>query len=329
MALLTVSDLRTFFKGDSGDVRAVDGVSFSIDEGETLGIVGESGCGKTVTALSIMGLLSSGRIMEGSSVVFDEEELVAASPRRLQTIRGNEISMIFQEPMTSLNPVYSIGEQVAEVLRAHRGMGRKEARSRTVAMLADVGLADPEQRYDDPPHQLSGGMQQRVMIAMALCCEPRLLIADEPTTALDVTVQAQILSLLSRLQSERTMALILVTHDLGVVAETCDRILVMYAGQVVEEGPVSAIFRDPRHPYTKGLLDSIPTLGEWQRRLNPIPGVVPDPGDWPRGCRFHDRCPEAMTRCGEQAPPLIVTPTGRSRCWLEATDEGRPSEVNE
>jgi oligopeptide/dipeptide ABC transporter ATP-binding protein len=319
--LLEVRNLRTWFRTEAGEARAVDGVSFHLDAGETLGIVGESGCGKTVTALSILGLVQApaGRIVEGSSIRLEGEELVGAPESRLQEVRGNQVAMIFQEPMTSLNPVYTIGEQIAEALRIHRGQSRKEARAVAISLLREVGIADAERRYDEHPHQLSGGMRQRVMIAMALSCEPRVLIADEPTTALDVTIQAQILRLLAGLQQRRDMAVLLVTHDLGVVAQVCDRIVVMYAGQVVETGPVEAVFREPRHPYTQGLMRSVPDPARREKRLMPIPGLVPAPTAWPAGCRFHDRCPRAWDRCDTEAPPLLPSPAGTSRCWLEET----------
>ncbi len=293
-------------------------MSFHVDAGETLGIVGESGCGKSVTALSIMGLVDgpTGRILEGSSIRLDGEELMAVSEARYRQIRGNEISMIFQEPMTSLNPVYTVGDQIAEALRLHRGMDRKQAREETVRLLEEVGIADAERRFREHPHQLSGGMRQRVMIAMALSCQPRLLIADEPTTALDVTIQAQILALLADLQARREMAVILVTHDLGVVAQSCDRVHVMYAGQIVEAGSVADVFRAPRHPYTQGLLRSVPDPALRGRALRPIPGIVPPATRWPEACRFHGRCPHAWERCGSEAPPLFEYPEGAARCWL-------------
>jgi len=268
-ALLTVRDLRTWFHTDQGVARAVDGVSFDVRSGETLGIVGESGCGKTVTSLSILGLLPTppARIHDGSSIRFDGRELVGLGERGMRALRGNEISMIFQEPMSSLNPVYTVGSQIAEALRLHRGLDRKGARTEVVRLLSEVGIAEPDRRVDEYPHQLSGGMRQRVMIAMALSCEPKLLIADEPTTALDVTIQAQILELLAALRRRHGMAVLLITHDLGVVAEVCDRVVVMYAGQVVETGTVHEIFADPRHPYTRGLLDSLPSVDDPGQRL--------------------------------------------------------------
>jgi peptide/nickel transport system ATP-binding protein len=319
--LLAVRDLRTSFYTDQGVVQAVDGVSFDIHPGETLGIVGESGCGKTVTSLSILGLLPQppARIEEGSSIRFGDEELVGASGRRMRALRGNEISMIFQEPMSSLNPVYSVGDQIAEALRLHRGMNRQEARTETVRLLEEVGIPEPDRRVDEYPHQMSGGMRQRVMIAMALSCEPQLLIADEPTTALDVTIQAQILDLLGDLRARHAMAVLLITHDLGVVAEVCDRVVVMYAGQVVETGDVHEIFARPAHPYTRGLLASLPSLDHPGRRLDSIPGTVPNPIAWPTGCRFRERCAEAGDGCDATQPLVELALPGRtSRCWRTA-----------
>ncbi len=332
MSLLEVTDLRTYFHTDAGTARAVDGVSFRVEEGETVGIVGESGCGKTVTSLSVLGLVPRppGEIMPGSSIRFDGRELVGAPERRLRRIRGNDVSMIFQEPMTSLNPVFTVGSQIHEALRLHRGMGKREARDEAVRLLREVGIPEPVQRVDEYPHQLSGGMRQRVMIAMALSCEPRLLIADEPTTALDVTIQAQILELLADIRERRGMAVLLITHDLGVVAEVADRVVVMYAGQVVETGTVEEIFTEPRHPYTRGLLASLPHLDAGGGRLSPIPGVVPSPTDWPPACRFHDRCPHAWERCRTEPPPLLEVPgrEGRgARCWLVEEPERRREPV--
>ncbi|CAN5889082.1 ABC transporter ATP-binding protein [soil metagenome] len=326
--LLEVRDLRTWFHTDAGTARAVDGVSFHVNAGEVLGIVGESGCGKSVTSLSIIQLIARppGEIMEGSSIRFKGEELSGASEKRLRALRGNDIAMIFQEPMTSLNPVYTVGDQIGEALRLHRRMNKREARARAIDMLRLVGIPSPEARVDDYPHQLSGGQRQRVMIAMALSCEPELLIADEPTTALDVTIQAQILELLAELRQRLGMAVILITHDLGVVAEVCDRVVVMYAGQVVEHGTVEQIFRDPRHPYTEGLLQAVPRLGVKQDELAVIPGTVPSPTEWPVGCRFHTRCPYGWAKCVTEAPPLLETQgdTPRTaRCWLEKHPERR------
>jgi peptide/nickel transport system ATP-binding protein len=267
--------------------------------------------------------------MPGSSIRFRGEELVGASEKRLREIRGDDITMIFQEPMTSLNPVYTVGDQIGETLRLHRGLGKKEARGRAIDMLRLVGIPNPEERVRSYPHQLSGGQRQRVMIAMALACDPELLIADEPTTALDVTIQAQILDLLGGLRSRLGMAMILITHDLGIVAEVCDRVLVMYAGQVVEHGTVEELFREPRHPYTEGLLAAVPRLGRPQEQLAVIPGTVPSATEWPVGCRFHTRCPYAWDRCVREPPPLLQTrtdPARVARCWLEE-HPGRRAEV--
>jgi oligopeptide/dipeptide ABC transporter ATP-binding protein len=287
--------------------------------------VGESGCGKSVTSLSIMGLVAEpGRIEEGSRIEFGGRDLTALSPRRMRDVRGNDIAMIFQEPMTSLNPVYPVGDQIAESLRQHRGMGKREARRRAIEMLRLVGIPVPEERVDEYPHQLSGGMRQRVMIAMALANGPDLLIADEPTTALDVTIQAQILELLLELRREMGMAVVLITHDLGVVAEVCDRVVVMYAGQVVEEGPVEAIFQRPAHPYTQGLLAAVPRPDERAGRLAVIPGTVPAPTRWPAGCRFRDRCPYAWPLCADEQPRLLGAGADQAaRCWLVEHPERR------
>ena len=314
--LLEVRDLFTQFHTDDGVVRAVDGVSFDVAAGETVAVVGESGSGKSVTALSILRLVPEppGRIA-GGSIRFRGAELLELPAAGMRAIRGREISMVFQEPMTSLNPVFPCGEQIAEAVRVHEGASRAAARARAIEMLRKVGVPSPEQRADEYPHQLSGGMRQRVMIAMALACRPALLIADEPTTALDVTVQAQILELLERLQEELGMAVLLVTHDLGVVAETADRVVVMYAGQVVETATVEDLFQAPRHPYTAGLLASRPRLGERHERLRVIPGSVPDPLDPPSGCRFHPRCPCAIERCVVEMPALEeIRPGHRARC---------------
>ena len=326
MPLLEVTDLRTYFTTDAGVARAVDGVSLQVGTGETLGIVGESGCGKTVTALSVLQLILSppGEILSGSSIRFNDEELLEVSPARLREIRGNEVSMIFQEPMTSLNPVLTVGYQIEEVLRLHRGLSKRDARIAGVALLREVGIPEPDERFDAYPHQMSGGMLQRVMIAIALSCEPRLLIADEPTTALDVTIQAQILDLLVSLQRARGMALLLITHDLGVIAEVCDRVVVMYGGQIVETGTTEEILTRPEHPYTQGLLASLPGIGDRDVRLSPIPGTVPSAVDWPEGCRFRDRCSFAWERCAESAPGLLPVDGGSSRsarCWLVDPDE--------
>ena len=329
-ALLDVRDLRTWFRTESGVAKAVDGVSFYVNRGEVLGIVGESGCGKSVTSLSIMQLIPRppGELVEGSSIRFKGEELVGAKESRMREIRGNDIAMIFQEPMTSLNPVFTVGDQIGEALRLHRNVKKSEARARAVEMLQLVGIPNPDERADVYPHQLSGGQRQRVMIAMALSCDPELLIADEPTTALDVTIQAQILELIGDLRARLGMAVILITHDLGVVAEVCDRVVVMYAGQVVEHGTVDEIFNDPRHPYTEGLLQAVPRLGVKQESLAVIPGTVPPPTNWPIGCRFHARCPYGWDLCVREAPPLLqirnsTDPQRVARCWLEKYPERR------
>jgi oligopeptide/dipeptide ABC transporter ATP-binding protein len=315
--LLVLRDLQTHFDTDDGLIRAVDGVSLEVRAGETLALVGESGSGKSVTALSILRLVArpQGRIV-GGEVRFRGRDLLRCSDAEMRAIRGREISMIFQEPMTSLNPVLTCGDQIAEVVELHERLSRARARERAIEMLGRVGIASPEQRVDEYPHQMSGGMRQRVMIAMALACRPAILIADEPTTALDVTIQAQILELLEQLQREMGMAVLLITHDLGVVAETDDRLAVMYAGQVVEYGEVPEAFRRPRHPYTAGLLASLPKLGAATDRLRVIPGHVPDPARFPSGCRFHPRCPIAQSRCRERVPALEPAADGhRARCW--------------
>jgi oligopeptide/dipeptide ABC transporter ATP-binding protein len=316
--LLRVEDLRTSFHTDEGTAKAVDGVSFVVAEQETLGIVGESGCGKSVTALSILRLIPDppGRI-EGGNVEFQGRDLLDLTEKEMRRIRGNEIAMIFQEPMTSLNPVYTVGEQISEVLRLHRGVTRAEAEERAVEMLRRVRIPDPEQRVEEYPHQLSGGQRQRVMIAMALACDPALLIADEPTTALDVTVQAQILDLLRELQNEFGMAIMLITHDLGVIAEMAHRVVVMYAGVVVESGTVEQIFDGPNHPYTEGLKAAIPKLGERVERLATIPGTVPSPYEEIVGCPFQNRCPYVMDVCRREFPRLYAVGTGHeARCFL-------------
>ena len=304
-ALLEVSNLKTSFLTDDGEVTVVNAVSFNVQASRTLAIVGESGCGKSVTALSIMGLLAkpAGRIAEGS-IRFEGQELVGASERVLQDLRGNGMSMIFQEPMTSLNPSYTVGEQIIEGLIKHRKLSRTQAREKAIDILRKVRIPSPEQRLDEFPHKLSGGMRQRVMIAMALVCEPRVLIADEPTTALDVTIQAQILELMRTLQQDTGTAIVLITHDLGVVAEVADEVLVMYAGRVVERAPVHALFDMPQHPYTIGLLGAIPRLDLEQTRLVSIEGQVPNPAQPLSGCSFAPRCPFAQPACSNQVPAL-------------------------
>jgi peptide/nickel transport system ATP-binding protein/oligopeptide transport system ATP-binding protein len=319
--LLEVTDLVTQFPTRAGLVKSVDGVSFSIREGELLGLVGESGCGKSITALSIMGLIGRpGRIVAGS-IKFKGEELTSASPDRLRQIRGNDIAMIFQDPMTSLNPVFTVGEQIAEALRLHRNLDRKQAWQGAIEAMKEVAIPSPERRVSDYPHQLSGGMRQRVMIAMALACDPELLIADEPTTALDVTIQAQILELLNELRVSRRLAILLITHDLGVVAEVADRVCVMYTGKIVEESGVDEIFADPKHPYTRGLLRSVPKLTDAGAakavRLQTIEGVVPSPTDLPDGCHFAPRCEFRMERCTHGEIPLYqVENDVKVRCVL-------------
>lgn len=306
MSLLEIRDLRVSFFTARGEVRAVDGVSLTVEEGQTFGLVGESGCGKTVTALSILRLLGgSGRIM-GGEIWFDGRNLLQRSEAEMRAIRGNEIAMIFQEPMISLNPVFTVGYQIAEVVRVHQGMSARAARAHAIRMLQLVEIPEPERRVDAYPHQLSGGMRQRVMIAMALACQPRLLIADEPTTALDVTIQAQILDLLDSLQQRFKMAILFVTHDLGIVAERAHNVAVMYAGRIVESAPVLELFERPLHPYTRGLLQSIPRLGQRRTRLEAIPGSVPDPLSLPSGCRFRDRCSYATSDCAHIDPSLTV-----------------------
>ena len=304
--LIEVRNLHTSFFTPDGEVKAVDGVSLEIAEGSTLGLVGESGCGKSVTALSIMRLVPSppGKVV-GGEILYRGRDLLKLDGEAMRKIRGNEISMIFQEPMTSLNPVFTIGNQIGEAIRLHQGLGRKETREKTIEMLRLVKIADPEQRIDDYPHQLSGGMRQRVMIAMALSCNPSLLIADEPTTALDVTIQAQILELMKELQQKLGMSLLLITHDLGVVAEQADEVAIMYAGKVVERAKAKEIFDRPLHPYTVGLLNSLPGAGNHKKkRLDAIPGMVPSPLELPGGCRFRDRCPKAAGICVEAEPEL-------------------------
>ena len=320
--LLDVKNLKTYFFTDEGVVRAVDGVDLYIEKGETLGVVGESGCGKSVTALSIMKLIPQppGRIVEGE-IIYNGTNLVTLAPNRMRKIRGKEISMIFQEPMTSLNPVFTCGEQIAEAIRLHEGLGRREAMAKTVDMLKLVHIPNAERRVKEYPHQLSGGMRQRIMIAMALSCNPNLLIADEPTTALDVTIQAQILELLNELKSKLHMAVMLITHDMGVIAETAQRVVVMYAAKVAEEAPVADLFKEPLHPYTQGLLRSIPRIdlaATARRRLETIAGSVPTlRGDIAPGCRFAPRCPFVKSVCTEKDPVLKeVKPGHKVSCWL-------------
>jgi peptide/nickel transport system ATP-binding protein len=329
--LLAVADLKTWFFTEEGTVRAVDGVSFSVRAGETLAVVGESGSGKSVMSLSIMRLLPEpiGRIVGGSIHLSGKDgtvrDLARLDDHAMERIRGNDIAMVFQEPMTSLNPVFKIGSQVAEAIRIHRKVSKKEAWKLAGDMLELVSIPDPRKRLDDYPHQLSGGMRQRVMIAMALSCDPELLIADEPTTALDVTIQAQIMELLANLQQRLGLAILLITHDLGVVAEFCERVIVMYAGRIVEEAPVLELFANPAHPYTRGLLKSLPSVaGEGVRRLPTIKGMVPPITNLPPGCKFNPRCPDVMDICRGREPALMmVGPKHSARCYLHG-DEADP-----
>ena len=323
MALLDVRDLRTCFFTPEGEARAVDGVSFSLDAGQTLGLVGESGCGKTMTALSILRLTPPTSRITAGQIVFDGRDLLTLSDAEMRHLRGNAIAMIFQEPMSSLNPVFTVGNQVAEAVRIHQGLGRRAAHERAVEMLRLVEIPEPERRVNEYPHQLSGGMRQRVMIAMALSCSPRLLIADEPTTALDVTIQALILDLLGSLQARLGMAMILVTHDLGIVAERAGAVAIMYAGRIVEHAPVGAIFARPLHPYTRGLLRSIPKVGAHKTpRLEAIPGLVPDLLALPSGCHFRDRCSKAISPCAVDDPALAELEAGHGVACLRAAEPG-------
>lgn len=310
--VLDVQNLVTSFHVAKRDLIAVDNCSFSVKRGQTLGIVGESGCGKSVTSLSIMRLIPSppGRIASGK-IFFEGRDLLTLKTEEMRKIRGNRVSMIFQEPMTSLNPVFTVGDQIGEVFSVHKGANRRQARELSIDMLRQVKIPSPENRIDDYPHQMSGGMRQRIMIAMALACKPSLLIADEPTTALDVTIQAQILSLMNDLQTETGMSTVLITHDLGVVAETCDDVVVMYAGRVVEKATARQLFSEPKHPYTMGLMESIPKLGVKQDRLKTIPGMVPSLDKLPLGCRFQDRCPLVTSECRSQDIPLRTLADGR------------------
>lgn len=316
--LLEVQDLRTYFYTEDGVVKAVDGISFSLDKGKTLGIVGESGCGKSVTSLSVMRLIASppGKIVSGK-ILFEGKDLLEKSEKEMRSVRGNDVSMIFQEPMTSLNPVFTIGDQICEAILLHQKVNKKQARQQAIDLLKKVGIPSAERRVDDYPHQMSGGMRQRVMIAMALSCNSKLLIADEPTTALDVTIQAQILDLMKKVRTDFNASIMLITHDLGVVADLADDVIVMYAGKIVEKAAVRKIYKNPQHPYTKGLLGSIPKLNETKDRLAVIEGTVPNPFCMPEGCRFNPRCKYTKEICLAKEPPLMkVEDAHEVACWM-------------
>ncbi|MFP6582472.1 MAG: ABC transporter ATP-binding protein [Candidatus Hydrogenedentota bacterium] len=320
--ILSIENLRTYFYTERGTALAVDDISFEITPGKTLALVGESGCGKSMTALSILGLVPDppGKIV-GGSVLFEGADLVPMSESNMRAIRGNDISMIFQEPMTSLNPVFRVGTQIGSILRMHQGLSKSDARAAAIDLLDQVGIPAPKIRVDDYPHQMSGGMRQRVMIAMALACNPKVLIADEPTTALDVTIQAQILDLLRKLQQERGMAILLITHDLGVVAEMADEVAIMYAGKIVERAPAAVLFEKKAHPYTQGLFNSLPNMNQTSERLETIDGQVPAATDFPTGCRFHPRCPNAMAVCATTEPGCSSNePDHEINCWLFDAD---------
>jgi len=335
MRLLEVRDLKTSFFTASGEVKAVNGVSFNLDEGKVLGIVGESGSGKSVTAYSVLQILTNPGKIVGGSIKFKGQELVGAGEKVMSTIRGNKISIIFQDPMTSLNPVFSIGNQLMEAIMLHTNRDQKQAKERAIEMLSLVGVNEPQKRMNQYPHEFSGGMRQRVMIAMALACEPDILIADEPTTALDVTIQAQILELMKDLQKKMGMAIILITHDLGVIADMCDEVIVMYAGQFCERGTVDEIFYNPQHEYTKGLIRSIPTVSEKRERLKPIGGSPIDLLNMPAGCPFSPRCDNTMKIClKENAHEIVINDKHISRCWFnikKCIDEGTltPGQIKE
>ncbi|MED1954354.1 ABC transporter ATP-binding protein [Brevibacillus centrosporus] len=322
-AMLTIDNLRTSFLQSGKKLTVIEGVSFTVEPGETVGVVGESGCGKSVTSMSIMQLLGKNVEMSGS-IRFQDKELLSLSDKEMQKIRGNQIAMIFQEPMTSLNPLHSIGKQISEPLRRHLGLSKQAAKERAIELLKLVGIPRADEIISDFPHQLSGGMRQRVMIAMAMACEPKLLIADEPTTALDVTIQAQILELMKKVRDEQGTSILLITHDLGVVAEMCHRVIVMYAGQIVEEADVKGLFDNPKHPYTRGLLKSMPSVNVNQERLDAIPGSVPLQSEMPRGCRFAPRCSQVMDICHQKNPELLaVSDSQKCRCWLYSEGEAQ------
>ena len=320
--LLEVNGLTTAFSADYGETVSVDHISFHVDEGETVCIVGESGCGKSVTSLSIMGLLGKGGAVKDGSVLFDGKNLLEMTEKELDGLRGNRLSMIFQDPLTSLNPVFTVGNQIVESIRTHMDLSKEEANERAIEILAKVGMPDPKGTMKKYPHTLSGGMRQRVMIAMALCCEPALLIADEPTTALDVTIQAQIMSLLKKLREEIGMSMILITHDIGLVARMADRVIVMYAGQLIEEAPVKELFAEPRHPYTRALLATVPSIYDKKDRvLESIPGIVPENYDSITGCRFADRCPYRRPECDAPQQDQCINAHHKVRCW-RAVEQG-------
>ncbi|WP_246056284.1 ABC transporter ATP-binding protein [Alteribacter natronophilus] len=320
--LLDVRHLKTYFHTENGTVPSVEGVSFQINKGEVVAIVGESGCGKSVTSYSIMGLVKSPGKIEAGEVLLDGTDLTTLSKRQMRKLRGNDMSMIFQEPLTSLNPLFTVGFQISEVIVLHQDVTKKEARQKTIEMIEKVGIPNAEKIYSNFPHQLSGGMRQRIMIAIALACNPKLLIADEPTTALDVSIQAQILDLMKKLRKELETSILIITHDLGVVAEMVDRVVVMYAGKVVEEGTVYELFRDPKHPYTKGLLESTPKIHERKDELYSIKGTVPTPANMPKGCSFSPRCAFAGDKCREQQPELVQVNSGQKvSCWLHEEGE--------
>ncbi len=334
-SVLRIRNLKTWFKTELGEAHAVDGVSLDIPAGKTVALVGESGCGKSVTALSAMRLIPQppGRYVDGE-ILLDGQDVMKLTEKQMRGLRGNEISMIFQEPMTSLNPVFRVGSQIGSAIRVHKKVSKKEARDQTIELLSKVGIPSPEDRVDDYPHQMSGGMRQRVMIAMALACGPRLLIADEPTTALDVTIQAQILELLQQLQAETGMAMLLITHDLGIVAETAEDVAIMYAGKIVEHAPVRDLFGAPKHPYTIGLFESLPSVHQDRERLYTIRGNVPAATNFPSGCRFHPRCPHVMDVCPRREPSLdAIVANHQAACWLHDKDvmeqQGRPVGVPE
>lgn len=323
--LLEINNLTTCFDTDNGKITAIEDISFDLYKGESLGILGESGCGKSVTALSMMGLLPEGvGYVENGEIIFDGENLLNLSNKQLRSYRGNKMSMIFQEPMTSLNPVFKVKKQLLEVYKTHLGLDKKEGMERAIDILDMVGIPDPEENINKYPYQLSGGMRQRVMIAIALACQPELLIADEPTTALDVTIQAQILKLMKELKEEVDTSIMLITHDLGVIAQMVERVLVFYAGQVVERAKISDLFNEPKHPYTEGLIRSIPRVGKKRQRLDTIPGIVPSPFDFPEGCRFAPRCEQSMDICEEKQPIEADVGEGhQSRCWLNVEEGDR------